>query len=203
MGITERRKKEKADMTQSILDAALSLFIEQGYDNVSIRKIAEKIEYSPSTIYLYFEDKDAIFFELHNSGFTELYKHQLEVQNIHDPKERLLAHGRAYLNFAFEHQEYYDIMFIVRSPGKFIDKYKNWECGDRAYNLLIQNVKECIEAGYFRDQKPEGVAFLLWSAMHGMASLLIRKRLTLPISDNGDVMDIFNHSLQVLTAFIK
>jgi AcrR family transcriptional regulator len=202
MGIPERRAKQKADMKQAVLNAALSLFIEEGYESVSIRKIAERIEYSPSTIYLYFKDKDEILFELHNHGFEALYKHQLEVQSIADPMERMMAHGRAYLKFAIEHQEYYDIMFIVRSPAKFIEKYKHWDCGDRAFELLIKNVKQCIDVGYFKGQNPEAVAFLLWSVVHGIASLIIRKRLILPVSDTSDP-GLVEGSLEVLRSLMK
>lgn len=202
MGISERRIKEKADMKKAVLDAALSLFIQEGYRSVSIRKIAERIEYSPSTLYLYFKDKDEILFELHNLGFEALYRHQLEVQSITDPKERMMAHGRAYLKFALEHQEYYDIMFIARSPSKFIEKYKHWDCGDRAFGLLIKNVQQCIDAGYFKGENSEAVAFLLWSVVHGMASLIIRKRLILPVSDKGD-RGLLDGSMEVLRSLIK
>ncbi len=203
MGISERREKEKQEMRTAILDAAMNLFIREGYESVSIRKIAEKIEYSPSTIYLYFEDKDAIFFELHNIGFSLLYNCQLKVQSIADPKERLLAHGRAYLQFAMENQEYYDIMFIVRSPGKVISHFDAWECGDRTYDLLMKNVQDCFEIGLFKDQELESVAFLLWSAMHGMASLLIRKRIILPVPLSSEPPHIFAQAMSVLRSLIK
>jgi AcrR family transcriptional regulator len=202
MGISDRKKRQKADMKKAILDAAMSLFVEEGYDSVSIRKIAERIEYSPSTIYLYFRDKDEILFELHNLGFAELRKRQLEVQSITDPKERMLAHGRAYLQFALENRESYDIMFLSRSPAKFIKKYKEWDCGNEAFALLMKNVQECIEAGYFAGQTPEGVAFLLWSAVHGMASLVIRQRLLHSVSAPDDA-HLFEGSLTVLWSLIR
>ena len=69
MGISERKEREKAEMKKQILAAAIELFIEQGFDNVSIRKIAEKIEYSPASIYTYFNDKGAILFDLLQEGF--------------------------------------------------------------------------------------------------------------------------------------
>lgn len=205
MGISERREKEKSEMKQAILDAAMALFIEDGYDSISIRKIADRIEYSPSTIYLYFEDKDAIFFELHNIGFTELYSHQMETQNIADPKERLIAHGRAYLNFALEHTQYYDLMFISRAPGVTIKKFNHWECGDRSYDLLRKNIVECKEAGYFKDMDLDAVSFVFWSTVHGMVSLHIRNRLLLfDVEGNGlDVTAIFEQSLNVLNTFIR
>jgi len=202
MGIAERRTKQKAEMKQAVLNAALSLFIDEGYESISIRKIAERIEYSPSTIYLYFKDKDEILFNLHDLGFEALYKHQLEVQSVPDPLERMMAHGRAYLKFAIEHQEYYDIMFIVRSPSKFIEKYNHWDSGDRAFGLLTKNVRECIDAGYFKGQNSESVAFLLWSVVHGIASLIIRKRLILPVSDSS-ISVLVEESMKVFRSLIR
>lgn len=206
MGISERREKEKKEMKQAILDAAMALFIEDGYDSVSIRKIADRIEYSPSTIYLYFEDKDEIFFELHNIGFAELYSHQIETQKIADPKERLLAHGRAYLSFALEHTQYYDLMFISRAPGMKIKKFNHWECGDRSYDLLRKNIVECKEAGYFKDKDDiDAVSFVFWSIVHGMVSLHIRNRILLfdKEGEGFDVANLFEQSLNVLRTFIR
>jgi AcrR family transcriptional regulator len=71
MGIVERRQREKQQMRRQILDTAMDLFIENGYEEVSIRRIADHIEYSPATIYLYFQDKDDILFVLHEEGFEK------------------------------------------------------------------------------------------------------------------------------------
>ncbi len=150
MGITERKVREKEAMRKIIIDAALKLFVDEGYENVSIRKIANAIEYSPAAIYLYFEDKDAIFYELHNIGFSEFYKRQLEIQSIKDPVNRLIAHGRTYIKFAIENPEYYDIMFIANSPLKKIKKKENWEVGQRTFEALRLNVSQCKEIGLFK-----------------------------------------------------
>ncbi|MFH0735206.1 MAG: TetR/AcrR family transcriptional regulator [bacterium] len=191
-------------MRQAILDAAMRLFIEEGYEAVSIRRIAEKIEYSPSTIYLYFEDKDAIFFELHTLGFTELYKHQMEVQNISDPRERLTAHGRAYLSFALEHPEYYDLMFILKSPGLKIKECNTWVCGNRTYDLLKQNVLQCKEAGFFKDHDVDSISFVFWSIVHGMVSLHMRNRLIhFDTTGHGfNPLNLFEQALNILRSFI-
>ncbi len=202
MGITERRQKEKSEMRRKILDAAIALFIEEGYENVSIRKIAEKIEYSPTTIYLYFEDKDSIFFELHKLGFAELKMRQLSVQHIEDPVERLLAHGREYMKFSVDCPEYYDIMFIVRSPGLKIQEDKKWEHGDSSFEILIQNVSQCQELGYFPDLPVVRAAFFLWSLMHGLASLHIRQRLVILDIMNIDIEEVAAHSIEMLRTFI-
>lgn len=179
MGILERKERDRKAMRTAILDAALNLFVQNGYDNVSIRKIAAEIEYSAATLYLYFEDKDEIFFELHNLGFEKFYQRQLSVQSIENPKNRLIAHGGEYIKFARENPEYYDIMFIGNSPAKKIKQFENWELGSRTYDLLKSNISQCKESGMFKGYPADVVAFSLWSFVHGVSSLLVRKRLTL------------------------
>ena len=71
MGISERKEKQKAELKQLILEASVKLFSEHGYDGFSMRKIAEMIEYSPTTVYLYFKDKNEILFDLHEIGFRK------------------------------------------------------------------------------------------------------------------------------------
>ncbi|HEY9245546.1 MAG TPA: helix-turn-helix domain-containing protein, partial [Candidatus Methanoperedens sp.] len=74
MGIKERKELEKQEMRKLILDTAMRLILEKGFENVTIRHIAEEIEYSPATIYLYFKDKDDIIYTLHREGFEKLYR---------------------------------------------------------------------------------------------------------------------------------
>lgn len=177
MGAKERKERQKTEMREAILSAALKLFSDDGYDTVTMRKIAEEIEYSVGTIYLYFKDKSEIFFELHNRGFAEFFQKQLTVQHIEDPLERLTAHGTTYIQFAIDHPEYYDVMFISRTPSKGINKNKHWTEGERTYDLLKLNIRQAMEAGYFKGVDIEVAAFSLWSFVHGIASLFIRDRM--------------------------
>jgi AcrR family transcriptional regulator len=177
MGVKERKDRQKTEMREAILSAALKLFSDEGYDNVTMRKIADNIEYSVGTIYLYFKDKAEMFFELHNRGFAEFYKKQLSVQRVKDPIERLKAHGEAYIQFAMEYPEYYDVMFISRTPAKEIRRFEHWEEGERTYEILKLNIKQAMEAGHFKNVDLDVAAFSLWSFVHGIASLYIRERL--------------------------
>jgi len=177
MGIKERKDRQKTEMRGAILSAALVLFSDEGYDNVTMRKIAEEIEYSVGTIYLYFKDRDEIFFELHKLGFEEFFKRQLTVQDVKDPLQRLTEHGLAYIQFAIDQPQYYDLMFISHIPTKTIKVQQNWKSGHRTYDLLKLNISQAKEAGYFKNVEVEVAAFSLWSFIHGISSLYIRDRM--------------------------
>ncbi len=179
MGVKERKERQKTEMREAILSAALKLFSDKSFENVTMRNIADEIEYSVGTIYLYFKDKGEIFFELHNRGFAEFYKKQLSVQRIKDPIERLKAHGEAYIQFAMEYPEYYDVMFISRTPAKAIKKSEHWEEGERTYEILKLNIKQAMEAGYFKNVDLDVAAFSLWSFVHGISALFVRERLSM------------------------
>lgn len=205
MGISERKGREKAEMRKIILKAAMELFVKEGYSGVSIRKIAEKIEYSPGSIYTYFEDKDSIFYALHIEGFGILYQKQLAAQSFNDPRERLIAHGKAYVEFALENQEYYDIMFIMRESIELIckDENKDWTHGQRSFDLLKRNVTECQAVGLFKNQNVDSVAFLLWSVVHGIASIIIRRGSAMKNLNIQDTQKVIEDALGVLGEIIK
>ena len=205
MGISERKDREKAEMRKLILDAAMELFIKEGYNGISIRKIAEKIEYSPGSIYTYFPDKDSIFYALHVEGFELLYQKQVSSQSINDPRERLLAHGKAYIEFAMENQEYYDLMFILREPMDFICKEESldWTHGTRSFDLLVRNVAECQAVGFFKNHDTVSVAFLFWSIVHGMVSILIRRGSAIKKVHDLDTQRIIEDTLGLLREIIK
>ncbi len=177
MGITERRNREKLRMRRSILDAAMKLFVEDGYDNVSIRKIAKRIEYSPATIYLYFTDKDEIFFQLHQEAFSKFLAVQKETLKIQNPMARLAKQGANYLEFAQKHPEHYDLMFIIKAP---LRKLKTeWNCGFESFDILRQTIAECIDQGHLGNNNVDVVAIHVWANVHGLASLIIRDRLAM------------------------
>lgn len=176
MGTAERKERDRQEMRQIILDAAKRLFLDEGYEHVTLRRIADKIEYSPGTVYLYFKDKDEILCALQEIGFTEFYRRQQIIKGIKDPKEKLLAHGRVYVQFALENPELYDLMFIIRAPMNAHPKDAEWESGIRSLNVLKENVQECMNAGLIKEESVDIVAFGIWSIVHGMVSLVIRER---------------------------
>ncbi len=176
MTIANRKQREKEEMRSLILDAARAIFLEKGYEQASIRAIAEKIEYSPGTIYLYFKDKDEIFHALHEEGFSRMLKKMQPLRHVQDPFERLKAMGAVYLDFAVNNRDFYDLMFILQAPIKHeIDK-EDWEMGHQTLDYLKQILRECQEQGRFPGRDINYLSFTIWSMVHGMSALYCRDR---------------------------
>lgn len=180
MGILERKVREKQEVRKLILDSAMSLFLEEGYKNVTIRKIAEKIEYSPATIYLYFKDKDEIFLTLQKMAFEKFYEFQSSGQHIEDPVERLSVQGKTYLQFAIENPGYYELIFFMTEPKEKLKEPENYHKEMDTYGLLKANVKAAIDAGLMRTTDVEATSFALWAYVHGIASLIIKRGFLMP-----------------------
>lgn len=176
MGTKDRKDREKEQLKDLILTAAREIFIVKGYDQTSIRNIADRIEYSPGTIYLYFKDKDSIFHELHKEGFMLMKQQMAVLEMISDPFERLKTMGRIYLDFAKKHPDYYDLMFIIMAPMKALENPSCWNEGQSAFDMLVQVVAACSEQGQFKGQDVEDLAYMIWATVHGMASISIRER---------------------------
>jgi len=176
MGITERRNKEKQRMRTRILETAMKLFLKAGFERVTIRAIAQEIEYSPAAIYLYFKDKNEILYALQELGFDKLYEAQQMVLSVKDPLKRLREQGKVYVTFALNNPEFYDLMFIMRGPVKKMKEKKKWETNLRSYGLLRDTVQACIDTGTLKKTNADAATFAFWSLTHGMASLVIRER---------------------------
>jgi AcrR family transcriptional regulator len=176
MGIVERRDKDKQRMRARILETAMKLFLRAGFERVTIRAIAQEIEYSPATIYLYFKDKNEILYALQEQGFEKLYEAQRAALSVKDPLKRLREQGKVYISFALDNPELYDLMFIMRGPVKKMKEKKKWETYLRSYGQLRDTVQACIETGALKKTNFDAATFAFWSLTHGMASLVIRER---------------------------
>lgn len=177
MSIIDRKEREKKEMRQAILDAALNLFREKGYDAVSIRNIAEAIEYSPATIYLYFKDKNEIFFALQYEAAAVKRDHILPVAAIEDPWERLVEFGRRYIDFGMKHPGLYDLLFIIRAPMESLENQECWTLGLSVHQFFEDTVQACIDARHFKSTDAKTIAYTLWCHAHGLVSLFVRERM--------------------------
>ena len=176
MGVKERKARQKKFLRQEILDAASELFVKEGYENVSMRGIADKIEYSPTTIYLYFKDKAELLEQVCHETFARLTQVLVRIQELPgDPVERLKRGLVAYVKFGLENPHHYRATFMMPIPEGFDEeKYANPDSpGMQAFDFLRRRVYECIAAGKFRKVDPELVSQTLWAGVHGVTSLLI------------------------------
>lgn len=177
MGIAERKERERQDMMDRILHAAMDLYLENGASNVSIRKIADRIEYSPATIYLYFRNRDEIFLGLHNMAFRKFYDTLRPLSTVKNPLKRLRKSSETYITFAVDNPELYDLMFIMTAPTRSEQQQEVPPMAHNSYNLLRDMVRECIDRGMLHKGDPDVLALTFWTHVHGIASLLIRNRL--------------------------
>ena len=199
MGIAERKEKQKTEIRKLILDASMKLFIEEGVESVTIRRIAEIIEYSPTTVYLYYQDKDEIFYSLHDVGFEKLQEFNRNLEGIQNPLVRLHKMGENYLRFGMENPEYYNLMFILGEPMKKISGPGcEWKPGDAAIDRLKATVTECMEKGYLAKGDPQLVSLAVWSFVHGLVSLAIRQRLEKFVPDEKMFLPTMEQALNWL-----
>lgn len=172
MNIRKRRERDKEKMRRRILDAAKFLFVKEGFDNVSMRRIAGRIEYSPAAIYRYFANKREILSVLREEGFARYVERQkMAIEAYPDPLERLRQGGKAYIRFALSEPEYYQLMFGVGCDQ--VDLEGEWAASSlAAFSNFRATVDECIAMGYFGEADLDTVVFAMWSGVHGLAHLL-------------------------------
>ena len=180
MGVKERMEREKLETREKILDAARELFIEKGFDGVSMRQIAQKIEYTPTTIYGHFQDKEELFLEICHQDFAKLAASFVKVARIQDPVERLRRIGHTYIEFGLENPNHYRTMFMTQRPP--VPEEMNRLMGkgnpeEDAYEFLRATVSEAFQAGAFRDELKDVdlIAQTMWAGVHGVISLHIAK----------------------------
>jgi AcrR family transcriptional regulator len=178
MGIPEGNEKQKLEIRKAILDASMKLFMEQGFENVSIRKIADLIEYSPTTVYLYFKDKNEILYNLHEIGFQKMAEYTADLWTIKNPLVRLHKMGEYYIRFGLENPAFYDLMFILQAPMETLQGMENceWKSGDEALGKLKETLQECMDKDLIIKGDIDAMAITTWSLVHGMVALAIRNR---------------------------
>jgi AcrR family transcriptional regulator len=201
MSISERKTREKQEMKALILNAAKDMFIQEGFEKTSLRKIADKIEYSPTTIYLYYKDKTEIFHELMEIGFSILLNRFSEDMKIVNPIDRLYALGETYITFALENSEYYDLMFITKNAMDKVHTADDWCSGKKTFMCLQNTVEDCIAQNQLKSKDPNTATLAFWAQVHGVVSLYIRDRMKMFPKES--IKDIIYASTSSIFEMIK
>lgn len=179
MTIQTRRARQKALLRQEIIDAARDILAREGFEQLSMRKVAERIEYSPTAIYLHFEDKRDLVFQVCEETFgrlvTELESLEAEFK---DPLVRLREGMRRYVAFGLRHPQHYLATFVAVPHEQLpedIERYNNpGTNGMRALGILAGIVQACVDSGKFRKVDTAVTSRSLWAALHGITALLIQ-----------------------------
>ena len=179
MGIKERKAKEKEELKGLILQAALELLERDGLAGLSIRKIAERIEYAPATLYLYYRDKDQLLFELHNVGFDRFFDKLRECEQGATARDRMVLMGEKYLEFGMTNMQLYNLMFVEREPIKEenLAHFDGWAQGYDSLYYVSEAIRQCQAEGSMRPGPVEPVTILIWSQVHGLVTLYNSERL--------------------------
>jgi AcrR family transcriptional regulator len=181
MGTKERRERERVGTRDRILAAAREMFASDGVEAVTMRAIADRIEYTPTALYHHFPNKQALLTELCERDFEALARRFQGGGAPADPIARLYAIGETYLQFAIELPNQYRFMFMtVLPPLEHADGYVESTREDperNAYMFLRAACADAIAAGGFRDEyrDPDQIAQILWATIHGLVSLQIVK----------------------------
>jgi len=173
MGVKERRQRERTEIRERILDAALEVFATEGVEGVTMRALADAIEYTPPVIYAHFRDKDAIIEELCYRQLRTLAKAFANFQAL-DPVERLRQIGYVYVDFAVKHPSHFRFLFLTAHAYKMDDEeLAKDDPQQNAYAFLKQTAKDGLEAGVFRPEftDAEEIAQLCWGSAHGLVAL--------------------------------
>jgi AcrR family transcriptional regulator len=200
MGVKDRRARQKTLLRQQILDAARELLIRDGYENLSMRRVAERIDYSPTAIYLHFKDKQELVFSLCQETFAKLVR-ELETlpDEFSDPLVQLRKGMERYVAFGLKHPDHYLPAFVLPSPDDLDERRikattEPESNGMRALGCLRDCIALGVKTKKLRKMDADLAARAIWAALHGVTSLLIVHD-QFPWGDKTKVVDTLLDSL--------
>lgn len=179
MTSADRRARERLEVRERILAAARDVVVREGFDAVTMRRVAQTIDYSPAALYSHFKDKDELLRDMCDEDwrlFSAAFHHTLAAP---DPLVRLRQMGRAYVRFAVTHPQHYRLMFMTDLPPSESCETaaSKGDPTQDSYALLVDVTRRCIQAGKFREGLGDAdlLAQVFWGAGHGPVSLFIAR----------------------------
>lgn len=191
----QRRDQEKQEVRQAIINASTELFLKHGYHNFSLRQVAEKIGYSPGTIYLYFQDKDAVLYTIMEEGVVRFASALSAAVATPDVRDRLARLGRAYVQFGIQNPAHYQLMFMQRPDYLERADTTTPQTIAEIFALWRSVVEEAMQAGILRQGDPTSTGDILWALLHGVVSIAI----LMPNFDEQRIQDMTDKALEMLT----
>ena len=201
LGRGERRQQAHAEIRRAILDAALELFVADGYAQVSIRNVASKVEYSPGAIYSYFPSKDAIFFALAEEGFRLLGASTLATVASGDALKDVRDAIWRFYEFSKQQPQYFALVFLDRHVPRIGREYEQFAFMTELRNRVRARVQRCIDEGVFPATVDPDIALrLLWAPIIGIVSFQLSHRLSAGVDADALVRDAIDTTIAGLRA---
>lgn len=173
MSTIDSRTRRKQVLRQKILDVSREILLSQGFAGLTMRRVAEAIDYSPAAIYLHFQSREQIAQELCFAGLRRLYE-RLQSVTAKDPATRLSGYARAYLEYSQSDPETYRLIFMADSQlTKAVFTHRDSGGGEAALRLIVAAFTELPTGSKKTCAKPSELAELFWASLHGLASLRI------------------------------
>jgi AcrR family transcriptional regulator len=198
MSAISRRHQHKEQLRRAILDAARKIFVAEGYENFSMRKLAQQIEYSPGNVYLYFKSKGELFRCLVEESFERLLQTLASLQSgqqSSDTAEELKRGMWAYVEFGLRNPNDYRFAFMLQPPLQ-----KRPYKVHPAFDMLRHMVRRCVEAQRFPTADVATTAQALWAAVHGITSLLIQRPAFPWVAKKKVIAQVINSAIDSLLA---
>jgi AcrR family transcriptional regulator len=206
MGIAERREREKEALRTRILEAARDIVSEEGLNALSMRAIADRIEYSPATLYLYFRDKDELVREVVRTGFQRLQWYmgeEVRRSAAGDGLEEYRAMGIAYARFALENTAYFRVMFELPAvaqlecpcpdPGEGVSM-----TGEPSFGNVAGAVERAVEGGLVQMPDAYRGAVIGWGLIHGLTSLYLSGHLREMVQSHEQFLELVEEAQRSL-----
>lgn len=180
------------DLRRLILDTTRHLLVQEGYHNLSMRKIARAIDYSATSIYLHFDNKDALLHTLIDEGMMQLYE-TLKEGADHHPRgsiARMEALCRRFIMFGLENPEYYEIMFQLRPERMERYPAEKYRRARRNLDIIAETLSDGADRGVFQTDDPRVAASTVWAGLHGAVSLLLAERVDIRIDRSAFIENV-------------
>jgi AcrR family transcriptional regulator len=201
LGRGTRRRQAHEEIRRAILDAALELFVADGYAQVSIRNVAAKVEYSPGAIYSYFPSKDAIFFALAAEGFRLLGAGELSGARSSEPLDDIRDTIWRFYEFSKEQPQYFALVFLDRHVPRIGREYEQFTFMTDLKTRVLARVQRCIDRGLFPPTVAADVALrLLWAPVIGIASFQLSGRMPPEVDADALVRDAIDTTIAGIRA---
>ena len=191
-------KTSGSDLKRLIMDTTRKLLVKDGYGNLSMRKIAREINYSATSIYLHFKNKDALCHALIDEGMYLLLKQQKKIAQEHatDVIERLRALCAGYISFGLEYSEYYEIMFLIHPDFENRFPAASYRRARRNLELFKVTLDEGIVNGVVESQDTYATTNAVWASLHGAVSILLARRLDYRVDKNQFINNVLDQIIR-------